>query len=110
MELPGRLKEKVGEFAVGITSWAEVASALAAIARVRAKPSPSTKRLTLMSDPVSLPRQEAYYVPTVHAFRRRGGSATIDELEEDVAAAMNLSDDSARCCTGTVREPRLATA
>ena len=34
-----------------------------------------------------------FFVPIVHSLRARGGSATIDELEEAVAAATNLSDE-----------------
>lgn len=34
-----------------------------------------------------------FFVPIVHALRARGGSATIDELEEAVAQIAHLSDD-----------------
>jgi restriction system protein len=34
-----------------------------------------------------------FFVPIVHSLRARGGSATIDEMEEAVAAASNLSED-----------------
>jgi restriction system protein len=40
-----------------------------------------------------LPRFVEYLPPLVAALKARGGSATIDELEEDVAARMGLSDD-----------------
>jgi restriction system protein len=40
-----------------------------------------------------LPSFESYLVPTVECLKARGGSMTIEEMEEDVAAAMNLSDE-----------------
>ena len=40
-----------------------------------------------------LPAYESYFVPTVACLKARGGSATIEELEEDVAEAMALSDE-----------------
>lgn len=36
---------------------------------------------------------DTFFVPIVHALRAMGGSATIDELEEAVASAINLSED-----------------
>lgn len=39
-----------------------------------------------------LPPFGDFFVPTVRALKARGGSATIEEMEEDVAALMNLSD------------------
>jgi restriction system protein len=39
------------------------------------------------------PSFHTFFVPIVHSLRARGGSATIDELEEAVAAATNLSDE-----------------
>lgn len=41
-----------------------------------------------------LPTFVDYFVPTVQALKARGGSATIEELEEDVAALMRLSDQA----------------
>jgi restriction system protein len=40
-----------------------------------------------------LPRFETYIVPTVQCLKARGGSMTIEEMEDDVAAAMGLSDE-----------------
>jgi restriction system protein len=40
-----------------------------------------------------LPPFESYFVPTVECLKARGGSATIEEMEEDVAAAMKLTDE-----------------
>jgi hypothetical protein len=45
-----------------------------------------------MADKHDLPSFEKYFPPTVHAMRSRGGSATIEELEEDVAKLMNLPE------------------
>ncbi|HEU5016416.1 MAG TPA: winged helix-turn-helix domain-containing protein [Pseudolabrys sp.] len=39
------------------------------------------------------PSFHTFFVPIVHALRARGGSATIDELEEAVASATNLSEE-----------------
>lgn len=39
-----------------------------------------------------LPAFEDYFIPTVKALRGRGGSATIEEMEEDVADSLKLSD------------------
>jgi restriction system protein len=39
------------------------------------------------------PTFHTFFVPIVHALRARGGSATIDELEEAVAAATGLSEE-----------------
>jgi restriction system protein len=38
------------------------------------------------------PSFHTFFVPVIHALRARGGSATIDELEEAVASATNLSE------------------
>jgi restriction system protein len=46
-----------------------------------------------MATKADLPSFDSYFVPTVSALKARGGSATIDELEEDVADSMKLSDD-----------------
>ena len=46
-----------------------------------------------MATKSDLPAFEAYFVPTVRALRNRGGSATIEEMEDDVADLMQLSDD-----------------
>jgi len=35
-----------------------------------------------------------YFVPAVEALKVRGGSATIEELEEDVAEALRLSEQA----------------
>ena len=40
-----------------------------------------------------LPPFESYFVPTVECLKARGGSATIEELEDDVARAMALPDE-----------------
>lgn len=40
-----------------------------------------------------LPSFESYLVPTVECLKARGGSMTIEEMEEDVAEAMRLSDE-----------------
>jgi restriction system protein len=40
-----------------------------------------------------LPRFENYIVPTVQCLKARGGSMTIEEMEDDVALAMSLSDE-----------------
>lgn len=40
-----------------------------------------------------LPSFETYFVPTMQCLKARGGSATIEELEEAVGEAMALSDD-----------------
>jgi restriction system protein len=40
-----------------------------------------------------LPSFDSYFPPTVQALKANGGSATIDELEEDVAKNMDLSDE-----------------
>jgi restriction system protein len=45
-----------------------------------------------MVDKSDLPSFEKYFPPTVHSMRARGGSATIEELEEDVAKLMNLPE------------------
>src|SRR5215203_104501 len=39
-----------------------------------------------------LPPLSEYFVPAVSALKARGGSATIEELEEDVAEALRLSE------------------
>jgi len=39
------------------------------------------------------PSFHTFFVPIVHALRARGGSATIDELEEAVSQIANLSDE-----------------
>jgi restriction system protein len=41
---------------------------------------------------MAFPSFDTFFVPTVHALRARGGSATIEELEDAVANDMNLSD------------------
>jgi len=46
-----------------------------------------------MATKSDLPSFEDYFVPTVHALRDRGGSATIEEMEEDVGELMKLSDE-----------------
>ena len=40
-----------------------------------------------------LPSFESYFVPTVDCLKARGDSMTISEMEDDVAAAMGLSDE-----------------
>jgi restriction system protein len=45
-----------------------------------------------VADKHDLPSFEKYFAPTVHSMRSRGGSATIEELEEDVAELMKLSE------------------
>jgi restriction system protein len=46
-----------------------------------------------MASKSDLPVFEEYFAPTVAVLKAHGGSATIEELEEGVAAEMNLSDD-----------------
>ena len=46
-----------------------------------------------MATKSDLPSFEEYCVPTVRVLKERGGSATIEELEQGVAEAMALSDD-----------------
>ena len=46
-----------------------------------------------MATKADLPQFESYFVLFVQVLRERGGSATIDEKEEDVAEAMELSDE-----------------
>jgi restriction system protein len=46
-----------------------------------------------MASKVDLPSFEKYFAPAVAVLRAHGGSATIEEMEEGVAAEMNLSDD-----------------
>ena len=41
-----------------------------------------------------LPAYTEYFVPTVKALKARGGSATIEEMEEAVAELMGLSDEA----------------
>lgn len=41
-----------------------------------------------------LPAYADYFVPTVRALKARGGSATIEEMEEEVADLMALSDEA----------------
>jgi hypothetical protein len=43
-----------------------------------------------MPDKSDLPSFEKYFPPTVQSMKQRGGSATIEELEEDVAKIMKL--------------------
>jgi restriction system protein len=45
-----------------------------------------------MASKSDLPSFETYFAPAVAALKAHGGSATIEELEEAVAAEMNLSD------------------
>ncbi len=45
-----------------------------------------------MPDKSDLPSFEKYFPPTVQSMKQRGGSATIEELEEDVAKIMNLPE------------------
>jgi restriction system protein len=45
-----------------------------------------------MAKRTSLPPRSDYYVAAVHCLRARGGSATIEEMEEDVAEKLNLSE------------------
>lgn len=46
-----------------------------------------------MATKSDLPNFESYFVPTVECLKARGGSMTIGEMEDDVAAAMDLSDE-----------------
>ena len=45
-----------------------------------------------MPDKSDLPSFEKYFPPAVQAMKQRGGSATIEEFEEDVARIMKLSE------------------
>jgi restriction system protein len=46
-----------------------------------------------MATKSDLPPFHEYFVPTVKAMKSKGGSTTIEEMEEGVAKAMNLSED-----------------
>lgn len=46
-----------------------------------------------MANKSDLPSFEKYFPPTVQSMKQRGGSATIEELEEDVAKIMKLPED-----------------
>jgi len=46
-----------------------------------------------MASKTDLPSFDQYFVPTVAVLKAHGGSATIEELEEGVAAEMKVSDD-----------------
>jgi restriction system protein len=46
----------------------------------------------LMPDKSDLPSFEKYFPPTVQSMKQRGGSTTIEELEEDVAKIMKLPE------------------
>ena len=45
-----------------------------------------------MAKPTSLPKYSEYVFPTLQVIKKRGGSATIEEVEDGVAEAMKLSD------------------
>jgi|SRR5579864_8089 len=45
-----------------------------------------------MPDKSDLPSFEKYFPPTVQSMKQRGGSTTIEELEEDVAKIMKLAE------------------
>jgi restriction system protein len=45
-----------------------------------------------MAETSDLPSLEKYFPPTVKSMRLRGGSATIEEIEEDVAKLIKLSE------------------
>ena len=47
-----------------------------------------------MAEKSDLPSLEKYFPPTVKSMRLRGGSATIEEIEEDVAKLMKLSEST----------------
>lgn len=46
-----------------------------------------------MASKADLPQFRDYFVPALSVLRERGGSATIEELEDGVAEMMGLSDD-----------------
>jgi restriction system protein len=46
-----------------------------------------------MATKSDLPSFDQYFAPTVESLKKRGGSATIEELEEDVAEFLKLSDE-----------------
>lgn len=46
-----------------------------------------------MATKSDLPPYEKYFVPAVHAFKERGGSLTIEEMEDEVGERLGLSDD-----------------
>jgi len=48
-----------------------------------------------------LPSYPAYVMPTLQAIKSRGGSATIEEIEDGVADAMSLSDEALAIPHGT---------
>jgi restriction system protein len=40
-----------------------------------------------------LPPYDSYFIPAMHAFRERGGSLTIEEMEEEVSERLKLNDE-----------------
>jgi len=46
-----------------------------------------------MATKSDLPPFEKYFSPAVHAFKERGGSLTIEEMEEEVGERLKLSDE-----------------
>jgi restriction system protein len=46
-----------------------------------------------MATKSDLPSFEQYFVPSVQTLKARGGSTTIEEMEDGVAELMKLSDD-----------------
>jgi restriction system protein len=46
-----------------------------------------------MATKKDLPSFEKYFAPVVKVLKKRGGSATIEEMEDDVATLMDLTDD-----------------
>jgi restriction system protein len=45
-----------------------------------------------MAQRIKLPLRNEYYVAAIHSLKTRGGSATIEEMEEDVADELKLSE------------------
>ena len=46
-----------------------------------------------MADKSDLPSFQSYFWPAIESLRARGGSATIEELEDDVAANLHMTDE-----------------
>lgn len=50
-------------------------------------------RNNFMATKSDLPPYDSYFVPAIHAFKERGGSLTIEEMEEGVSERLNLADE-----------------
>lgn len=66
-----------------------------------------------MSAPREIPRELAYpelVWPTILAIREKGGSASIEEIEDGVARLLELTDEVLAVPTRKVREQNSSTA